>query len=83
MPDHKKYNSEGILIFLRLLREPTNQPLYRYFDFLVRTNTSQIYNTLSYNIVFYAQNLSAIVFCGFESSKKAMQKQLCMAATKC
>ena len=50
------------------------------FNFLVHMNTSQIYNTLLCNIVFYAQNRSANVFCGFESNKKAMQKQ---AATKC
>ena len=75
-----------ILIFLMLLREPTNLPLYKLIKnliFLVHMYASQIYNTLSRNIVFYAQNRSANGFCGFESNKKAMQKQSCMAATKC
>jgi len=45
-----------------LLPKPTNLPLYRLikiFIFLVHLNTSQIYNTLSCIIIFYAQNLSA------------------------
>ena len=68
-----------------LLCEPTNLPLCRLiknFIFLVHMNTSQIYNTLLCNIVFYAQNLSANIICDFESNIKDMPKQLCMTATK-
>jgi hypothetical protein len=66
-----------ILICFTLLREPTNLSLYRLiknFIFLVHINTSQIYNTLSCNIVFYAENQSANIICGFEANIKDMPK---------
>ena len=68
-----------------LLREPTNLPLYRLienFKFLVHKNISQIYKTLSCNIVFYAQNRSANGFCGFESNKKGYAKTVMYGSHK-